>query len=132
MAALAVLLCTMALCNQVFAAPCKSTPLQRESPLSGLGQTIAVFCGFRVYKRKETHLFFFFKILVFFLCGVGMSNLLKVPTTWSHSEGVGVMYFPASPSMPKEICLWDALRHAPGVLFAHFIGSEKAVERDME
>lgn len=40
-AVLAVLLCTMALCSQVFSAPCESLLLPQRSPLSPRSQTTA-------------------------------------------------------------------------------------------
>lgn len=62
--ALAVLLCTMTLCNQVFSAPCESTLLQEVSPVSGLRQTIAVFSVVSESTR-EKKLVFLFEIFIF-------------------------------------------------------------------
>ena len=63
-AALAVLLCTMSLCSQVFSAPCESTLLQEASPVSGLGQTTAVF-SVASESTREKKLVFLFETFIF-------------------------------------------------------------------
>lgn len=55
--ALAVFLCTMTLCNQVFSAPCESTLLQEVFSVSGLGQTTTVFSVASESAREKNSFF---------------------------------------------------------------------------